>query len=479
MIMNLAKSLEENKSQALETLKELIRIKSDAGDPVTTASGEVYPFGQGVQDAFAYMLAKGQEFGFETADIDHYGGHIDFGSGDKTVGVVGHLDVVPAGEGWEFPPYGGEERDGYVCGRGTTDDKGPVVAALYAMKVLKDAGYEPERRIRLIMGLDEETSWQGMKHYLEHVKAPDYGFTPDGDFPVVNGEKGMLDFELARKLSRQPSEGLLLSRLSGGTAPNMVPESARAVVRNTDGAAYGHIKELAEEFRRETGHHIRTKGVGKAFEITTEGRAAHGAAPQDGLNAISIMFDFLGRLNFAADDINEFIDFYNTCIGYNVYGENIGCAASDRESGRLSFNNGLVSYDGESVTVHINIRYPVTCDQEQIYDGIMPFADKYELGIVKNVNFDPIYFDAESSLIKTMVDVYREKSGDRESSLMVMGGGTYAKAFKNLVAYGGLFPGDPDIMHQQNEKIEIKRFYQMIEIYCEAIYRLSSREFEI
>lgn len=259
----------------------------------------------------------------------------------------------------------------------------------------------------------------------------------------------------------------------------MVPENARAVVRSTDAAAYDHIKELAEEFRRETGHHIRTKGVGKAFEITTQGRAAHGAAPQEGLNAISILFEFLGRLNFAADDINDFIDFYNTCIGYNVYGENIGCAAEDEESGRLSFNNGLVSFDGESVSVHINIRYPVTYTQDQIYDGIMPFADKYDLGIVKLFNFDPVYFDMDSSLIKTMVDVYREKTGDEESGAIVMGGGTYAKAFKNLVAYGGLFPGDPDIMHQKNEKIEIKRFLQMIDIYSEVILRLSSEDFEI
>jgi len=477
--MNLAKSLEENKSQAVETLKELIRIKSDAGDPVTTASGEVFPFGQGVQDAFAYMLAKAEELGFETANIDNYGGHIDFGRGEKTLGIVGHIDVVPAGEGWDFPPYSGEESGGYIYGRGTTDDKGPMVAVLFAMKALKDAGYEPAKKIRLIIGLDEETGWLGMKHYVENVKSPDYGFTPDGEFPVVNGEKGMLDFEIAKKLGRQPSAGLLLSRLSGGMAANMVPENARAVVRSTDAGAYDHIREQVEEFRRETGHHIRTKGVGKAFEITTQGKAAHGAAPQEGLNAISILFEFLGRLNFAADDINEFIDFYNTCIGYNVYGDNIGCAVADEESGRLSFNNGLVNFDGESVSAHINIRYPVTFTQEQIYEMIMPYADKYDLGIVKMANFDPVYFDMDSNLIRTMVEVYRQKTGDEESGAIVMGGGTYAKAFSNLVAYGGLFPGDPDIMHQKNEKIEIKRFLQMIDIYSEVILRLSSEDFEI
>ncbi|NLD11564.1 MAG: dipeptidase PepV [Clostridiales bacterium] len=477
--MDLAKHIEENKSQAVDTLKELIRIRSDAGDPVTTPSGEVYPFGQGVQDAFAYMLKKAEEYGFETANADNYGGHIDFGSGDKTVGIIGHLDVVPAGDGWDFDAYSGAESDGYIYGRGTTDDKGPLLACFFAMKALKDAGYEPQRRIRLIMGLDEETNWIGVQHYKEKLGNPDYGFTPDGDFPILNGEKGMIGFDIAKKLSPSPKEGLILSKLSGGTAANMVPEHARAVVRSNDPEAYDHIKDLVEEYRNETGYKVKTKGVGKSLEITAEGVAAHGAAPQDGLNAISILFAFLGKLTFVNDDLNVFIDFYNKCVGFNVYGKNMNLDFHDEKSGKLSFNNGLVNYDGESISVNINIRYPISANADKIYGAVMPFIDKYDLGVVKQGDMKPIYFDTNSNVIRTLVGVYRDKTGDMESQPIVVGGGTYAKAFDNVVAYGGLFPGDPDIMHQKNEKLEIKRYYQMIEIYADAIYKMSQPDFEL
>ena len=478
-MMDLAQCLEDNKSQAISTLQELISINSVAGDPVSTKDGEVFPFGKGVQDAFAYMLSKAEEFGFETANIDNYGGHIDFGSGEKIVGILGHLDVVPVGDGWDFDPFSGAEHDGYVYGRGTTDDKGPLLAAFFAMKALKDAGYEPKRKIRIILGLDEEKTWSGMTYYLNRVKAPDYGFTPDADFPALNGEKGIMNFEIAKKLQKNPPNGLLLSKLSGGSAPNMVAETARAVVKSDEPEIYDHIKQLADDYRTETGYKVRTKGVGKAFEITTEGVASHGANPQDGLNAISIMFDFLGRINFANDDVNVFIDFYNDHIGFDVNGERIGCEMKDEHSSGLTFNVGLLGYDGEAITITVNARYPVTCNQDQVYDGIMPYIDKYGLGVVKETNQDPIFFDPESPLIQTLMDVYKEHTGDTDSKPLVIGGGTYARACDNIVAFGGLFPGDPDIMHQRNERIAVDRYYQMIEIYADAIYRLSQDDFNI
>jgi dipeptidase, putative len=478
-MMDLAKCIKDNESQAISTLQELISINSVAGDPVTTKDGEFYPFGNGVQDAFAYMLKKAEELGFEPENVDNYGGHIDFGKGSQTVGILGHLDVVPVGDGWDFDPFSGANHDGYIYGRGTTDDKGPVLAAFYAMKALKDAGYEPKKKIRLILGLDEETAWKGMEYYLNKAGAPDYGFTPDADFPALNGEKGIMVFEIAKKISKNPPEGLMLTKLSGGSAPNMVAETARAVVKSDKADAYEHIKELAEEYRSETGYKVRTKGVGKAFEITTEGVAAHGASPQDGLNAISILFDFMGRLSFANDDVNVFIDFYNKHIGFNVYGENIGCALKDEHSSGLSFNVGMAGFDGEAITIVVNTRYPVTCNQDQVYDGIMPYIDKYGLGVVKEMNQDPIFFDPDSPLITTLMDVYKEHTGDKESQPLVIGGGTYARACPNIVAFGGLFPGDPDIMHQRNERIAIDRYLQMIEIYADAIYKLSQEDFSI
>ena len=182
-------TIETNKEDMISSLSHLLQIPSVAVE----TPGE-YPFGENVQKAYDAMLDMAREEGFAVYNADNYGGHIDFtGKGEGIVGVVGHLDVVPEGDGWSFDPYGGEVKDGWICGRGTTDDKGPVIASFYGMKALKACGYEPKKTIRLILGLDEETNWHGMDHYLEHVaELPDLGFTPDGDFQAIHGEKGII-----------------------------------------------------------------------------------------------------------------------------------------------------------------------------------------------------------------------------------------------------------------------------------------------
>jgi len=477
--MDYLKQIEENKDLQIKTLQDLVSIRSVVSSPAAARGGEVYPFGQGVQDAFAYFLAKAEEFGFETKNVDNYGGHVDFGSGTETVAVLGHLDVVPEGDGWTDDPYSGTVTDGYIWGRGTLDDKGPMVAALFAMKALKDAGYEPAKKVRMILGLDEETKWEGMEYYFSKEPMPDYGFTPDAEFPAINGEMGMLVFAIAKKFPKHQGKGLSLRSLSGGSAVNMVADKARAVVNSDNAEIYSQIKELAAEYRRETGFGIRIKGVGKSLEICTEGRAAHGAAPEAGLNAISIMMEFLGKLNFASDEINVFLDFYNKYIGFDVNGKALGCGFEDEPSGKLRCNVGIVQYDKEAVELVLNVRYPVTFTEEQVYDGILPVLNQYDMGLIKLNCKPPIYMDAESPMIRTLMEVYQKHTGDFESSPVVMGGGTYAKAAKNIIAFGGLFPGDADLMHQADERISVDRFMTMTKIYADAIYKLTQPDFSL
>jgi succinyl-diaminopimelate desuccinylase len=251
----------------------------------------------------------------------------------------------------------------------------------------------------------------------------------------------------------------------------MVPDQARAVVK-ADKAAYEVIRQKATDFIDETGHKIRCRGVGKALELVAEGKGCHGATPWEGLNAISVLFDFLGRLNFVSEDLNEFIQFYNRHIGYALDGSGMGCMIEDDLSGKTIWNNGTVSYDGDSITLNVNIRVPVGSSVEEIYAGMSPVLDEYNLGIVKLRELPPHYYPEDHPLVETLLNVYRDKTGDTEARPLVIGGETYAKYCRNVVAFGGLFPGDPDVMHQKDEKIEIRRFYQMIEIYAEAILRL-------
>lgn len=475
--MDFIQFVETNKDLQIQCLQDLVSIKSVVSNPVMTKNGEVYPFGKGVQDAFAYTLKLAKELGFETKNVDNYGGHIDFGHGEGLVGIIGHLDVVPEGDGWTFDPYSGAVAGDYIYGRGTTDDKGPVIAALFAMKALKDAGYEPEKKIRLILGLDEETNWEGMEYYFKKERKPDYGFTPDAEFPALNGEKGIMTFELAKKFAKASSGGLDLRSLSGGAAANMVAEKARAVVKADDSKIYDQIKSFAASFREDTGYKLHVRGVGKSLELTTEGVAAHGATPEAGLNAISIMMAFLGRLNFASDDVNVFIDFYNQYIGFDCHGERMNCAFSDEPSGKLTFNVGLIHFEKQAVTMTINVRYPVTYTEDQVYDAILPIINNYDMGLIKGHGRGPIYMAPDSPMIKALMEVYQQHTGDKESQPRVIGGGTYARAAKNIVAFGAMFPGDPDLMHQKDERLSLDRLLTMTKIYADALYRLSQKSF--
>ena len=474
--MELETKLRELDEQAVSVLGELISIKSVQEDPVTTAAGETYPFGQGVQDAFAYMLRRGTEDGFTVKDVDHYGGHIEFGDGAETVGIMAHLDVVPEGDGWEHEPYGAEIVDGKMYGRGTSDDKGPLLAAYFAMLGLKESGFVPEKKIRLILGLDEETGWQGMKYYLEHVGNPDIGFTPDADFPLIYGEKGILHFDIAKKLGAQGNEGLVLRRLSGGTVSNAVPGFARALVNSKDQKYYEFIAAAAKETAKTTGAVIETKKIGRSFEITVTGKAAHASTPEKGLNAISVLFMLLDKFDFIEDSVSDFISFYNSCIGLATDGKSLGIGFEDKESGKLTFNVGVVKFDGKSVSISCDVRYPVTFTDEDIYSALAEVLDKNGLGIVKTRNQSPVYFDKDGELITTLLDVYRQETGDMESEPFVIGGGTYARACLNLVAFGGQFPGEPDSMHQKNEYLRIDHYLKQIRIYAEAIKRLAGEK---
>ena len=317
----------------IENLQRILKINSEERAAEIDA-----PFGPGVKACLEETLKIGEEMGFAVKNVDNYGGHIEWEGSNtesgKLCAVIGHLDVVPAGEDWDYDPYGAEVVDGVLYGRGTTDDKGPLMVCLEAMKALKDEGFVPKNTIRLILGCDEETNWKGMTYYFDHEQRPDYGFTPDADFPIINGEKGIMNFHLAKKFDKTQVKGLELRSVKGGTASNAVADYARAVLRSPDG--YDKVRDIVEAYRDRTGYRINYKAVGKSFEITAAGIAAHGAKPQDGLNAISIMMELLGEMNFVNEDQNDFIGFYNRHLAFETDGESMECKMQDEISGSRS-----------------------------------------------------------------------------------------------------------------------------------------------
>lgn len=469
--------IDMNQSEEVQALKDQVKIKSVLDDPAKDEKGNVLPFGEGVHKAYMDFANRGMAMGFDFEDFDGYGGHLQWGEGEEIFGILGHLDVVPEGKDWSDDPFSAKEEDGFIYGRGTTDDKGPMIATLYAMKALKEAGFEPAVRLRLIMGLDEETNWKGIQYYLEKTEKPDFGFTPDGEFPIINGEMGLMIFDLAKKLSPSKVKGLKLTGLTGGNAPNMVADYARAVVNHHEKEYYQRIREKAEDFKASTGYEIKIKGVGKSLELVANGISAHGAHPDLGLNAISILIKFLGELSFVDEGLNEFIDFYNSHIGFDLNGRNIGCYMEDVHSGPLVFNVGFVNLEKEAITLTVNARYPVTCNLDMVYDGIQPVVEKYNVGVVKRYHEAPLFKELDDPLVVNLLKAYVDNTGDTENKPVVMGGGTYARATEGIIAFGGMFPGDEDRMHQKDERISIEGLMKMTHIYADAIINLAGGNF--
>jgi len=496
--MEYLEQIENNRAEMLQTLKELIAIKSVQEPEVTAAPDEggapiFMPFGKGVHGAFSYMLKKAGEEGFDVQNIDNYGGHIEFGgytcndegeiiaTSEEVMGILGHLDVVPEGGDWDYDPYGGTIADGKIFGRGTADDKGPVIAAFYAMKALKDVGIVPEKKVRLILGLDEETNWKGMEYYFSKCREPDFGFTPDSEFPAIHGEKGIIVFDIAKKMAKTVGKGLELRTFKGGAAANMVADHARVVLRAEKVEDYEPIKKLISTYRSdkclgERSAKINCKGVGKSLEITVQGISSHGARPDSGINAISTMMEFLGQLVFINEDINDFIEFYNKHIGFEFNGKSLGCGLSDEPSGELTLNVGMIDLDSRAVRLTINVRYPVTFNDTIVYEAIMPVMNKYNLGIIKGKHQEPIYIPSDDPMIVTLMDIYKEHTGDADSKPLVIGGGTYARAAKNVIAFGPSFPGEREVAHQKNEYIDIENLMTATKIYADAIFRLTKCE---
>ena len=469
--------IEGYRNQIIDTLKTLVSFKS-----VVNKGDDGYPFGSEVHSAFMYMLDKAKAEGYDTLNIDNYGGHIEIPGYDldedgevvatasETLGIPIHLDVVPAGNDWDTDPFKAQARDGKIYGRGTTDNKGSAAAIYFAVKALISSGFVPSKNIRIILGLDEETEWEGMEYYMEQVDQPDFGFVPDADFPVINGEMGITVFELAKKLDKTGDKGIQLRSISGGNAPNMVPDNARAVILAD---SYKELKADLAEYKEKTGYEIKAKGVGKALEISVVGKSAHGATPEDGQNAISILMDFLGKVGFANEGVRDFIEFYNSKIGFRFNGEFIGAGLEDEPSGQLIFNVGQIKMDKDAAILTVNVRYPVTCTDDDVYNGMIPILEEYDMGLVKLNHKPPIYFPVDHPLIKTLMNVYTKHTGDTESKPLVIGGGTFARAIPGSVAFGPRFPGKPEVQHQKNEYIEVDDLMEITKIYADAIYELT------
>ena len=454
----------KRKDDFLRETKELLDIES-VYDEETISEGA--PMGKGIQKALDYMLKLGEKDGLTPKNVGGYAGHLEMGQGEDLVGILCHLDVVPAGDGWSHDPFDAIVKDGKIFARGSIDDKGPTMAAYYAMKIVKELGLPMNKRVRMILGTDEESQWRCVDHYFAKEEMPTMGFAPDADFPIIYAEKGILDFKFKQKYSGNENNGeYTLASFSSGRRVNMVPDYAKAVVNglvvsNEDFQTFLKNKGCTGSITEENGSLI--------FEV--EGVSVHGMEPNLGKNAGIALATYLNKLSFNTQAA-EFLNFVTTYFEDDSRGKKLGVAFNDDITGDLTINLGILQYTNEDGgEFGSTLRYPVTTDIKNVITTLAKRAEETGFTYVEGKNSGPHHVPQDHPLIQTLQKVYEEQMGE-EAKLLSIGGGTYARSLSAGVAFGPLFLGKPEVAHQKDEYAEVDDLLKATAIYAQAIAEL-------
>ncbi|OHQ91226.1 dipeptidase [Streptococcus sp. HMSC076C09] len=434
------------KEQYLNSLQTIISYPS-----VLNEGENGTPFGQAIQDVLEKTLELARELGFQTyIDPEGYYGYAEIGQGEELLAVLCHLDVVPAGDlkDWQTPPFEATIVGDYLVGRGVQDDKGPSLAALYAVKSLLDDGIQFTKRIRFIFGTDEETLWRCMNRYNQIEEQADLGFAPDSSFPLTYAEKGLLQV----KLHGPGWEDL---PLQAGQALNVVPDKATYA---------GHrLEELLPVLDQSEVQYSQTED-----SVTVLGVSKHSKDAAEGVNAIVGLAESLSLIQ-----PHPALLFIADAVGEDATGEALFGPISDEPSGDLSFNLATLVIDQEQSEIGIDIRIPVLADKDALVARLQEIAASYQLEYEEFDYLAPLYVPLDSPLVSSLMAVYQEETGDKTPA-MSSGGATFARTMGNCVAFGALFPGAEQTEHQANERAKIDDLYAAMEIYREAIQRLAT-----
>lgn len=447
--------IEKDKNNIIYTLSELIKFDSISCENSETEN----PFGKSCTEVLNYILKIAESMGFRTKNIDNYCGYIEFGEGDDLVGIIGHLDVVPANEqdGWTTPPFMPSIRNGKIFGRGAIDDKGPIVANLYAMKAIMN-NKKLSKRVRLILGLNEEKSWKCINYYKLHEEWPIIGFSPDANFPGIYAEKGIMSLELKNKFSIKNFE--ILNINCQNNALNVVPKYCSIELKNITNSSV-NLKSSDK---------IKISENNNIIKIESFGVASHASHPELGENAITNLVKYL--LNNFEFDSNYLKYIYDNGI-FDLTSPSFLLEKIEDETGILTSNIAVLEYKNGELIIRNNLRIPCTYELNDIFDkynSIKEIYNNFEVSILSKQ--EPLYLQKDDSLVKTLVNIFNKKTGLNTEPIAI-GGGTYARAFKNFISYGATMPGDKDMCHQVDEFIEIDKLILSAKIYAEAIYELA------
>ena len=430
------------------------------------------PFGKHAKEALEYTLNLGNKLGFRTKNIDGYCGYIEFGEGDKLIGIIGHLDVVPSGDGWNTPPFEATIKNNKIFGRGAIDDKGPVIASLFAMKAIKD-NLKINCRVRLILGINEEKAWKCIKHYKEVEEWPTIGFSPDADFPCIYAEKGICTVYIKDNYNKYENLPIKISNIDcNNNAINVVPKKCNITLDiETSKISLSNITEFIDKELQELNFDITYFVKNNSITLNSTGIQAHAAHPDLGKNAISPMIILLNRLYTHFNYKIDLFDFFEKNINTEFYGESLDIDFKD-ESGKLTLNVGNFNFYENYLQICINLRIPINTSIDTVTNLIDNHCQIYSLDTYIAGKQNPLYVPKNNYLVKTLCGIFNKMTNSNYEPIAI-GGGTYARAFENCVSFGANFPGDTDMCHQANEFIDIDKLMLTCNIYAQAIYELA------
>lgn len=450
-----------------EFLRDVMRLMRINSEKMTAEEGK--PYGAGAFAALEEAQKMISGYGFST---QLYGNRVvtaDFHDAPRQLDILAHLDVVPAGEGWTVTePFSPKIVGNRLYGRGSCDDKGPAMCALYAMRAIKELNLPIQKNVRLILGSDEECGSSDLEYYYsKEVEAP-MSFSPDAEFPLINIEKGPFHPEFTAQWEKSDANVRVVS-IKAGVKLNVVPAKADAIVK---GLTLETAQAVAGEISPKTGAVYECKQTADGIHVQAKGEAAHASTPDAGNNAITALLTYLAALPLS--DCGSTRCIHGLCASF-PHGDNHGAALgihhADEESGDLTLAFTLLSMDEVSMRGQFDSRIPIVCTQENTGEAAKRALEKNGITMLSTEIGEVHYVPADSELVQKLLASYEKITG-KKGYAMAIGGGTYVHHLKNGVAFGCMQLDTDYHMHGPDEFAVIDELLESIEIFADAILTL-------
>jgi dipeptidase D len=430
-----------------------------------------------------WLEAKARQLGLQFKSFDGRVEEITLPGSRPILAVLTHGDVQDVqGQRWSSSPWEGRIVNGRIIGRGTEDDKGPIIVTLYSMAALRDTGWPLGWTLRLLVANAEESSWEEIPYYLERAPMPDRTLGVDANYPVTHAQKayGLVTFKAVPEGEPKPALWSVV-RMAGGSGNSIIPERGEAWMQWLGSldqtAAQEQLTALATQWAAaHSPARLTVAREGDHFKVTAEGRGGHTSEPESGHNALGDLTAFLATLEPRLDAWGSLAAFTGGAVGTETDGRSLGIAHADPVMGPLTSSLVYLLEEAGAPAARINIRVPKGITSKQIEERIAERVASFQGGKITaavQVFGEPHFVPAEGELVATLLSVWEEVTG-KTGRPVAIGGGTQARLFKDGIDFGPAWPGQIYRGHGTDEYLTIDELHRIGELTAAALWRLSA-----